>query len=155
MRVIRVSVIPVTVRRVRNQIGAAGAWFADVTYSLFGMPAYLFPIMVMAAGWFIFSARYEAKPLDRTVMVTRLGGFVICLASSCGLATLHFMAPALPQSAGGALGESLGTALTSGLGSLGTTLILLSLWLASVSLFTGISWLAVMDRIGYHVLTGS
>jgi len=137
---------------VRNQIGAAGAWFADVTYSLFGMPAYLFPVMVMAAGWFIFSARYDAEPLDRTVILTRLGGFVVCLAASCGLATLHFMAPSLPQSAGGALGESLGAALTGGLGSLGTTLMLLALWLASVSLFTGISWLAVMDRIGYHVL---
>ena len=32
---------------VRNQIGAAGAWFADVTYSLFGTPAFLFPVMVM------------------------------------------------------------------------------------------------------------
>ena len=53
---------------VRNQIGAAGAWFADVTYSLFGIPAYLFPIMVMAAGWFIFSARNDAKPLDRKVI---------------------------------------------------------------------------------------
>jgi S-DNA-T family DNA segregation ATPase FtsK/SpoIIIE len=29
---------------VRNQIGAAGAWFADVTYSLFGTPAFLFPV---------------------------------------------------------------------------------------------------------------
>ena len=84
---------------VRNQIGAAGAWFADVTYSLFGIPAYLFPIMVMIAGWFIFSARYEANPLSRTVMMTRLGGFVTCLASSCGLATLHFVGLAPPPSA--------------------------------------------------------
>lgn len=139
---------------VRNQIGAAGAWFADVTYSLFGIPAYLFPALVMLAGWFIFSARFDAKPLDRTVMATRLGGFVICLAASCGLATLHFLVPALPQSAGGALGQSLGAGLTGGLGSLGATLILLSFWLASASLFTGVSWLAVMDRIGHHVLTG-
>jgi len=139
---------------VRNQIGAAGAWFADVTYSLFGIPAYLFPAMGMFAGWFIFSARHDSEPLDRVVMATRLSGFVICLAASCALATLHFNAPLLPQSAGGALGESLGTSLSGGLGSLGATLLMLSLWLASVSLFTGISWLAVMDRIGHQVLTG-
>ncbi len=137
---------------VRNQIGAAGAWFADVTYSLFGLPAYLFPAMVMLAGWIIFSARFDAGPLDRTVLVTRLGGFAICLAASCGLATLHFYVPTLPETAGGALGQSLAAALNSGLGSLGATLILLSLWLASVSLFTGISWLAVMDQIGHQVL---
>lgn len=139
---------------VRNQIGAAGAWFADVTYSLFGIPAYLCPIMAMFAGWFIFSARHVAGPLDRMVMMTRLGGFVICLVSSCGLATLHFVVEALPQSAGGALGETLGLALSSAFGSLGATLILLALWLASVSLFTNVSWLAVMDRIGHDVLTG-
>lgn len=138
---------------VRNQIGAAGAWFADMTYGLFGMPAYLFPVLVMLAGWFVFSARNEAEPLERIVMLTRFGGFVICMMSSCGLAMLHFVAPSLPQSAGGALGETLGVALTGGLGSLGATLILLSLWLASVSIFTGISWLAVMDKIGAHVLT--
>ncbi len=139
---------------VRNQIGAAGAWFADVTYSLFGVPAYLFPVMVMFAGWFIFSARHDAGPLDRTVMATRFSGFAICMAASCGLATLHFVVPTLPQSAGGALGESLGVPLTEGLGALGATLILLALWLASVSLFTGISWLSVMDQTGHQVLTG-
>jgi len=139
---------------VRNQIGAAGAWFADVTYTLFGQPAYLFPVMVMFAGWFIFSARHETGPLNRTVMATRFGGCFLCLATSCGLATLHFGAPTLPQSAGGALGESVGYVLTGSLGSLGATLMLLAVWLASVSLFTGISWLSVMDRIGHRVLVG-
>ncbi|MCP4925883.1 MAG: cell division protein FtsK [Gammaproteobacteria bacterium] len=137
---------------VRNQIGAAGAWFADVTYGLFGIPAYLFPLMVMVAGWFVFSTRADAKSLDRTVVLTRAGGFVICLAASCGLASLYFAAPLLPQSAGGALGKLFAALLTGGLGLLGATLILLSLWLASVSLFTGISWLDVMDRIGHQVL---
>ena len=32
---------------------------------------------------------------------------------------------------------------------LGATLLLLALWLAGVSLFTGVSWIEVMDRIGH------
>ncbi|TDJ44529.1 MAG: DNA translocase FtsK [Gammaproteobacteria bacterium] len=138
---------------VRNQIGAAGAWFADVTYSIFGTPAYLFPLMVMLAGWFIYRGTDEAGPVERKVLALRFAGFLVCLGTSCGLATLHFFQPALPQSAGGALGEVIGLSLGVALGSLGATLLLLSLWLASVSLFTGISWLAVMDRIGGGVLT--
>ena len=110
---------------VRNQIGAAGAWFADVTYSIFGTPAYLFPLMVMLAGWFIYRGDGEAGPSERTVLVMRFAGFLVCLATSCGLATLHFYQPALPQSAGGALGEGVGVDVGVGLGSVGERLRLL------------------------------
>ena len=139
---------------IRNQIGAAGAWFADVTYSVFGTPAFLFPLMVMLAGWFVFSAREDAAPLNRKLLATRFGGFLIALAASCGLATLHFQNDQLPQSVGGALGELIGRSFETMLGSLGSTLLLLALWLAAISIFTGISWLAVMDRIGQTILTG-
>ena len=37
---------------------------------------------------------------------------------------------------------------------LGATLLLLAIWLGSVALATGISWLQVMDRIGLAVLKG-
>jgi S-DNA-T family DNA segregation ATPase FtsK/SpoIIIE len=138
----------------RNQIGAIGAWFADVAYSLFGAPAILFPAMVMLAGWIIFNARTSPEPIDRTLMMTRTGGFLLTLASSCALATLHFDADGLPASAGGGFGELLGRGLAAGLGPLGATLLLLSVWLAAISLFTGLSWLAVMDRVGKAVLDG-
>jgi S-DNA-T family DNA segregation ATPase FtsK/SpoIIIE len=139
---------------VRNQIGAAGAWFADLSYSLFGGPAFLFPAMVMLAGWLIFSQRADPEPLDRTLLGTRFGGFLGTLATSCGLATLHFGGFDMPQSAGGAFGELIGGSLGAVLGTLGGTLLLLALWLGSVSLFTGVSWLSVMDRIGKAVLDG-
>jgi len=139
---------------VRNQIGAAGAWFADVAFSLFGTPAYLFPTMVGLAGWFIYTGREESAPTERKVLATRFGGFLICLAASCGLSTLHFSRPELPQSAGGALGQAIDASFGAALGNVGATLLLLALWLASVSLFTSVSWLAVMDRIGAAVLTG-
>ncbi|MCC7259159.1 MAG: DNA translocase FtsK 4TM domain-containing protein, partial [Gammaproteobacteria bacterium] len=139
---------------VRNQIGAGGAWFADIAYSLFGGPAYLLPLMAGLAGWLLFSLRRVPGPVDRTVLATRFGGFLLTLFTSCGLATLHFAAGLLPQSAGGALGELVGRGLAGTLGITGATLLQLSLWLAGVSVFTGISWLAVMDRTGRFVLDG-
>ncbi len=137
-----------------NQIGAVGAWFADVAFSLFGAPAVLFPAMVMLAGWIIFTARTSPEPIDRTLLLTRVAGFVLTLASSCALATLHFAGGDLPVSAGGGFGELLGRGLEAGLGPLGATLLLLAVWLAAISLFTGLSWLAVMDRVGKTVLDG-
>ena len=139
---------------IQNQIGAIGAWFADVAYSLFGAPSLLFPAMMFLAGWIIFTARRTAGPVDRRILATRLGGFLLTLATSCALATLHFGPHGLPQSAGGAFGELLGHGLSGGLGTLGATLLLLALWLAGISLFTGLSWLAVMDAIGRYVFVG-
>ncbi len=139
---------------VRNQIGSVGAWFADIAFGLFGGPALLFPAMILLAGWIVFTARSSPGPVDRRILVTRLSGFALTLATSCALATLHFGAHGLPQTAGGAFGELLGNGFASGLGSLGATLLLLASWLAGVSLFTGLSWLAVMDRIGRLVFDG-
>ncbi|MBL8202318.1 MAG: DNA translocase FtsK 4TM domain-containing protein [Chromatiales bacterium] len=139
---------------VRNQIGAIGAWFSDIAFSLFGGPALLFPAMMLLAGWILFTHRSTPGPVDRQILFTRLSGFALTLVTSCALATLHFGAHGLPQTAGGAFGELVGNGLAAGLGSLGATLLLLASWLAGVSLFTGLSWLAVMDKVGHYILQG-
>lgn len=137
---------------VRNEIGAGGAWLADVAFSLFGGPAYLIPVMIALAGWIVFAARRSPEPLDRLLLATRGAGFFVTLFSSCGLATLHFSAGLLPQSAGGAAGEILGSGLAASLGTVGATLLLLALWLAAISVFAGLSWLQAMDTTGRVVL---
>ena len=110
--------------------------------------------MMLLAGWIIFTHRSTPGPVDRQILFTRLSGFALTLATSCALATLHFGAHGLPQTAGGAFGELLGNGLAAGLGLFGATLLLLASWLAGVSLFTGLSWLAVMDKVGHYVLEG-
>ena len=87
-------------------------------------------------------------------MGTRFAGFLITLGTSCALAMLHFYSPDFPQSPGGALGQLIGDASIAVFGVLGGTLLLLALWLAGVSLFTGVSWLLIMDRTGHWVLEG-
>ncbi len=139
--------------QVNNRIGSAGAWFADLSFMLFGRPAFLFPVMVMLAGWLVFRERRNPGPLDRRLLAARFGGFVLTLATSCGLATLHFTEALLPETAGGIVGQLVGPqGLQAIMGLLGATLLLLALWLAGVSLFTGVSWLAVMDRTGRAAL---
>jgi S-DNA-T family DNA segregation ATPase FtsK/SpoIIIE len=136
---------------VTNRMGPAGAWFADVAFLLFGASAYLFPVLVLIAGVFLF--RGDELP-DRSAMLWRGAGFVLAVASSSGLATLHFQTPDLRETAGGILGRIVGQGLEFGLGLLGTTVLLLVLWLASVQLATGVSWVAVMDRTGRVVYRG-
>ena len=137
---------------VRNAISIAGAYFADSAFLWFGRPAFLFPLMVLLAGWMIYRERRNPEPLEKTVFALRLAGFAATLAASCGLATLHFSGVGLPGSAGGALGDLVGQGLSALAGQLGATLLLLAGWFAAASVFTGVSWLAVMDRVGQAVL---
>jgi S-DNA-T family DNA segregation ATPase FtsK/SpoIIIE len=133
---------------VTNRMGPAGAWFADVAFLLFGASAYLFPILVLIAGVFLF--RGEDLP-ERRPMIWRGAGFLLVIATSSGLATLHFQSPQLRETAGGILGRIVGQGLEFALGLLGTTVLLLVLWLAAVQLTTGVSWVALMDRTGRAV----
>ncbi|MEO1594257.1 MAG: DNA translocase FtsK 4TM domain-containing protein [Pseudomonadota bacterium] len=140
--------------RIHNRISVTGAWFSDWAFTWFGIAAYLFPVMMLTASLMLYRERRNPEPLDKTVFAVRFAGFLLMLAASCGLATLHFSPGELRQSAGGVLGQIVGEGLLAPLGMLGTTLLLLAGWFASVSVFTGVSWLAVMDRTGRLVLTG-
>ena len=139
---------------VANLIGPFGAWLSDLFFVLFGAPAYLFPVMLGAAGWTLYRERGDRQPASRRTLGVRGLGFALALATSCGLATLHYAGGMLPSSAGGVLGALVGDGLASGMSFLGATLLLLAVWLASVSLFTGVSWIDVMDRIGNGMLAG-
>ena len=81
-------------------------------------------------------------------------GFFLALASSCGLATLHFSGDSFPNTAGGVVGSLLGEGLANSMSFLGATLLLFAVWLGSVSLATGLSWFNVMDTVGTRVLRG-
>jgi S-DNA-T family DNA segregation ATPase FtsK/SpoIIIE len=140
--------------RVSNAIGPFGAFTADLFFLLFGKPAYLFPAMLAYAGCLILRDRGPAESLTGRDLALRGFGFVVTLATSCGLATLHFSSAGLPHTAGGVLGDQLGTGLVAVFSFLGATLLMLAVWLAGVSLFAGVSWLAIMDRVGRATLFG-
>ena len=142
------------VDRVLNHGGVVGAWISDVLLYLFGLMAYLFPLMVAIAGWLGFRILGEAdEPTDIYVWLTRGSGFVLTLGAGCGLATLHFhTAAALPLDAGGVFGNLVGRNLADAFNPLGATVFLLALFLTGFTLFTGLSWLLVMDAIGRSTL---
>jgi DNA segregation ATPase FtsK/SpoIIIE, S-DNA-T family len=120
---------------------------------LFGGPSFLFPVMLGYAGFLLFRPPGGETP-SRTTLGFRAFGFVLTLATSAGIATLHFTGTAYPNSAGGILGDLVGNGLSHAFSFLGATLLLLALWFAGVSLFLGVSWLTIMDWIGHQLFAG-
>lgn len=136
---------------IANRGGIVGAWLADALLYGFGLPAYLAPFMVGFSGWLLFSWGKRADGDDALhFWVLKSVGLVMALAAASGLSALSLMdyAELLPLGAGGVLGEVVGHGFESVFGASGTSLLLLALLLTGVTLFTGLSWLMVIDRLG-------
>ena len=133
---------------VQNFGGKLGAWFADIFLYLFGYLAYLAPIIVGFSGWLLFKGESESGKLDLTELSVRWTGFFITLISGCGLSVLHFSDGNLPMQAGGLLGQGVSHLLVNALSPIGATLLLLALFLAGFTLFSGLSWVNLSDKVG-------
>jgi S-DNA-T family DNA segregation ATPase FtsK/SpoIIIE len=139
---------------VRNGVGRVGAYTADLLFSLFGRPAYLFTVMVFYFGWMLYREQKTQIELTGLDFGLRFSGFLATLITSCALAALHFSSVGFTNSAGGILGQAVGNNLVGVMKLLGASTLLFCLWVASLSLFLGISWINVMDKIGQWCLVG-
>jgi S-DNA-T family DNA segregation ATPase FtsK/SpoIIIE len=140
----------VSTTAVENAGGRVGAWLADVMLYAFGLSAYWWVVAcaVLVAWGF---RRIEDVPAgDRRSYLVAGIGFVVVLVASAGIEAirLHTLKAALPLAPGGILGAVVGGSLSQALGFTGATLLLLLLFAAGLSLFTGLSWLTVLERLG-------
>ncbi|MGV8958913.1 MAG: DNA translocase FtsK [Stenotrophomonas sp.] len=137
---------------VNNIGGRVGAWLADVLLQLFGYVAFVLPLVLGALTWIaLFGLNREGRGDNDLAPALRLVGIVGFLIAATGFLHLRFFTADV-ASAGGILGRLVGRSLTVGFGPLGSNLFVLVLLLASITLATGLSWFAVMDRIGKGVM---
>ena len=88
------------------------------------------------------------------MLIIRWSGFVLTLISGCALSSLHFLVEpgSMPLGAGGILGQITGNYFSQGLGFIGATVLHLALFLAGLTMFTGLSWLALVDNTGKYTV---
>jgi len=139
---------------ISNFGGTAGAWIADLSFYLFGYLAFLIPTMLIYNGMILVKTRELSPEVRYQMLLIRWSGFVLTLISGCALASLHFSVEtdAMPLDAGGILGQVAGNYFSQGLGFVGATVMHLALFLSGLTLFTGISWLALIDNLGKYTL---
>ena len=138
-----------------NRGGIAGAWLSDLLLYLFGLSAWWWVI----AGVVLVVAGYRrirepelatGHPLPLATL-----GFALVLLSSAAVEHLRFthVPAALPQNPGGVFGDVIGGGFAKLLGFNGATLLLLVAFAVGWSLFSGMSWLNVMERMGGWIET--
>ena len=137
---------------IENAIGPTGAWLADVSLSLLGWMAYMFPVLI---GWRAYRIlRDKNARFHGPLFALRVGGLLLLLASGAAIATLCFgeAANPLPFSNGGIIGAAISAFMEKGLGYVGATILLLAMFAIGVTVFTGMSWLKLFEDIGRSVL---
>jgi S-DNA-T family DNA segregation ATPase FtsK/SpoIIIE len=134
----------------RNAGGRAGAWLSELLLYLFGVSAYW---LVLLLGYVVVAGYRRldgSRLLDKRSLIVALGGFALLMAASCGTEALRFytLKAALPLAPGGVLGAMVSSSFSATFGFTGATLILLTLFAIGASLFTGVSWLTVIELTG-------
>ena len=139
---------------VQNIGGLVGAYLADISFWLFGFMAYSVPLVLTGVAYIgLFGMDSDGDGRVDFGPALRLLGIVGFLVSGTGLCHLiGGPAPALPAQSGGFIGDMVGRSMGMLFGGMGANLFLLTVFLLSVTLATGISWFAVMDWIGAGVL---
>jgi len=138
---------------VSNLGGTFGAYFSDMLLHGFGYIAFLVPLMILALGVIYFLNRHDVSEPSYFNRVLIAAGFLITVMGGCGLENLHFnhWAETKHFSAGGYLGGWLNGGLVELFGQLGSTLMMVTLFLTGITIFSGLSWFKLMDSIGEKI----
>ncbi|WP_420065627.1 DNA translocase FtsK 4TM domain-containing protein [Pectobacterium colocasium] len=136
---------------IHNFGGVAGAWLADTLFFIFGVLAYAIPPIMLSLCWAAFRQRDNHQSIDYFTFSLRLIGTLALILTSCGLAALN-IDDLYYFASGGVLGSLLSSSMIPRFNSMGATLILLCVWGAGLTLFTGWSWLTIAEKIGAGVL---
>ena len=138
-----------------NPGGLVGAWLSDLLLYVFGFSAWWLVVLMLQRVWSSYrNIRADSLFAERAVWVVSVGFFMLLL-SSCALEALRLYSwkIALPLAPGGMFGAVLGSLLARLIGYTGATLFLLVMMAVSFSLFTGLSWLRFIDRLGEVIET--
>ena len=133
-----------------NPAGRGGAWIADLLLYIFGLSAWWWIVLLIAIVWWGYRRLDGLRAADRRPLYIALAGFVLLLVASSGLEALRFytLKAELPMAPGGIMGSGIGRLSVALLGYTGATLALLAGLAVGWSIFTGISWLTVIERVG-------
>ena len=137
-----------------NASGKVGAWFADISYFLFGYLAYMFPAMMLYIGIRIFRKKPHVGTPNRFQFLLTSTGLIISVVCATGIAAMHFHATVteMPANSGGLLGTQVSEILVNIFNPLGATLFMLALLLTGLNLI-GVSWLKLIDMTGLIIVT--
>nr|WP_233558109.1 DNA translocase FtsK 4TM domain-containing protein [Alginatibacterium sediminis] len=132
---------------VGNAAGNSGAWLADILFFMFGICAYGVPALLVLACYKFLLSSLSFYDIDFLSLSLRLVGLSCGIFSFVTLASIN-VDDFYYFSSGGLMGDMIAQTLIPVFGLLGTIIVLLAGIAVGVTLFTGLSWIAIVEWIG-------
>lgn len=120
--------------KTQNWIGVVGANIAAILFSIIGLTAYLVPVLMGLIAWRIFRSASLYAPVGRII------GYVLFVLSFSSILFLAFSS----GFRGGMFGALIAGGLLALIGKIGATILLLTIFLASILLITNLSYIAAL-----------
>jgi S-DNA-T family DNA segregation ATPase FtsK/SpoIIIE len=141
---------------VANSGGHFGAWLSDLLLYLFGVSAWWWVALSLFLVWWGYRNIGEGDGEHHHGLGITFIGYFLVLLSSSALEALRFhsLKATLPLTPGGALGDGLARMARMVFGFDGGSVLLLLVFGAGLSLFTGLSWISVAEKLGGAIETG-
>jgi S-DNA-T family DNA segregation ATPase FtsK/SpoIIIE len=135
---------------IANKGGTSGAWLSDFLLGLFGLSAWWWVVLAGYGVSRLFGRVETSRLFHRRNIIIALVGFVVLLLSSSSLEALrlHSVQAMLPNGAGGVIGMLLSDVIEKVVGFVGGTVLLLALCAGAFSVFSGLSWIRLAERVG-------
>jgi len=135
---------------IHNSGGSVGAWVSDMLLYLFGFSAWWWAVLAFYAMWFVYLELEVVDLSKKPFLLFNFIGFGLLLIASCALEAGHLIGlPAsLPLAPGGMLGTAVDSGLRGMFGYIGSSMLLLLMFVVGFSLFTGWSWIMLTEKFG-------
>lgn len=145
-----------SVEFVNNGAGRVGAFSADLLLASFGYFAYIFPLLVAYWGVRVLRERRMKTGKSWPLFFIRLVGFLFIMMASTAIMSVYLKTGVsfLPNNSGGAIGQELGVLALSTFNATGSALILFTFLFLGITLFTGLSWILLVEKAGALLLLG-
>ena len=131
---------------IENLGGPFGAYLSDALFSVIGIGAYLF-LLVMS--FVAVKQLFFYEPSDNTHKVIKVTSALVLLSSFSALCEFNYSGDYFPQSSsGGLVGALIFTSLSNIFGIVGSLIFIVIFFLASISLTFSFSWLSIIDALG-------
>jgi len=131
---------------IENLGGPFGAYLSDALFSVIGIGAYLF-LLVMS--FVAVKQLFFYEPSDNTHKVIKVTSALVLLSSFSALCEFYYSGDYFPQSSsGGLVGALIFTNLSNIFGIVGSLIFIVIFFLASISLTFSFSWLSIIDALG-------
>ena len=142
---------------VANLLGSAGAYTSDILLAVFGITAFLLPLLLAIKSFQLFMSPSQKVygSMDILVIWLRVIGFILLLVSATTFVNIHYgdFKSDYPSGLGGYIGVFLGEHGVSVFGYIGGTILLIFIFMFGLTVFADISWVNLIKFIANSLVS--